>query len=78
MHKYEVNRGQTLNILTPFNIKFTDIKTETVVKNDSVILKSEYPNGLYIEITQYNDKIILLSNRELIDNGDGTFTAPAQ
>ena len=78
MFEYVTNAGDKLKILTPFDIKFTDINTETITANDYIKVKSTYPNGLIIEATTYGHKIVLLSNRELIDNGDGTFTAPAQ
>jgi hypothetical protein len=78
MYEYVTGIGKKLNISTPFGIKFTDIKSETTVKDDCVVHKSEYPNGFYIEVAQYSDKIVLLSNRELINNGDGTFTAPEE
>jgi hypothetical protein len=77
MFEYVTKVGEKLNILTPFDIKFTDIKTETIAKDDYVINRSEYPNGFTFESEVYSDKIIFRCNRKLIDNGDGTFTAPA-
>lgn len=78
MFKYTVNPGEKATIHTPFGLKFTDIKTETITNNEYTKIKSVYPNGLVLEMTNYGNKIELLSNRELINNGDGTFTAPAQ
>lgn len=76
MFEYIVSIGEKVTINTPYNIEFKDIKKE-ISKSDSFVRNiSTYPNGLVIDMTQYADKIIVKSNRELIDNGDGTFTAP--
>lgn len=78
MFEYITNVGEKMEILTPFDCKFSDVKTETITKDGYVIHHSEYPNGFIFESEVYSDKIIFRCNRKLIDNGDGTFTAPAQ
>lgn len=35
-----------------------------------------YANGFVVEMIQLADKIIFETNRELVDNGNGKFTAP--
>nr|DAF69107.1 MAG TPA: hypothetical protein [Bacteriophage sp.] len=76
MYEYTVTTGQKSTIFTPGCNNFSDIDTEVVSYDGYSILKSTYPNGLYVEMHQYADKIIIKSNRELIKNDDGTFTAP--
>lgn len=38
-----------------------------------IINKSTYPNGVYVEVYQYSNRLEIKSNTELIDNGDGTY-----
>jgi hypothetical protein len=76
MYEYVLKAGSDVLVKTPFNIDFNDIKRVVTQAVNHIISVSTYPNGLVVEIDQYADKIILRSNRELIDNGDGTFTAP--
>lgn len=63
-----------INILTPFVEKFDDIKKDITQTADCIINKSTYPNGVYIEVYQYSDRVVYKCNKEFIDNGDGTFT----
>jgi len=41
---------------------------------DCIHHRSTYPNGFVIEMIEYADKIIIKTNRELKDDGNGNFT----
>lgn len=62
------------SILTPFVDNLNDVKKEITQTPEYIINKSTYPNGFIIEMTQYSDRIEVKSNKELIDNGDGTYS----
>lgn len=52
-----------------------DAKHETLKQSpDCIHRRSTYPNGFVIETKQYADKIIIRTNWELSDNGDGTIS----
>lgn len=62
-------------ILTPFCTDFKQIKNKFISQTSECIhIVSEYPNGFVLEIIQYNDRIIFKTNKELIDNNDGTLS----
>ena len=71
MFEYTFREGGTIE--TPFVENFEDIKKEIVQMKDCIINKSTYPNGVYVEVYQYSDRLEIKSNTELIDNGDGTY-----
>lgn len=53
----------------------SEIKTEIIHQTESLVhAKFTYPNGFSFESETYEDKIIIRSNRELVDNGDGTLS----
>lgn len=62
-----------ITIKTPPVDNFQDIKIEHKKTADCIINHSIYPNGLDITMTQLANKIILTSNRELVQNDDGTY-----
>lgn len=60
---------------TGFCDNFNEITQEILLDNPECIQKrSTYPNGFILETEQYADKIIIRTNWELFDNGDGTFS----
>ncbi|WP_443660455.1 hypothetical protein [Clostridium algidicarnis] len=62
-------------LLTPFCTDFKQIKNKLISQTPECIHRvSEYPNGFVLEIIQYNNKIIFKTNKELIDNNDGTLS----
>ena len=71
---FEYILTENKKLLTPFGIDLKDIKKETIQMADCIIDKSIYPNGFIIESHQYSDRILLRTNKELIDNGDGTMS----
>lgn len=75
MYEYILTNGK-MNIDTkPFCKELSEVKIETLSHTvDCVHMRSTYPNGFIYESLTYADKIIFRTNRELRDNGDGTFT----
>lgn len=66
-----------LNIKTPGVSSFQDIHSEVILKSpEKCVTKSVYPNGFSIVLEQAADSILVTCNQPLIDNGDGSFTAP--
>lgn len=74
MFEYTFPAGSDFKILTPFDIDFNDIKKEITQTAEYIRNLSTYPNGLILDTLQYPDKIIIKSNKELVDNGDGTIS----
>jgi hypothetical protein len=62
-------------LLTPFCTDINQIENETISQSPECLhRKSTYPNGFIIEFIQYSNKIILKTNKPLIDNNDGTLS----
>lgn len=60
---------------TGFCDDFKDVKQETLLQTPECIhRRSTYPNGFVIEVEQYSNKVIIRTNWELFDNGNGTFS----
>lgn len=76
MFEYIFTAGSDCTIDTEgFCKDFSEIKQETLQHTpDCIHRRSTYPNGFIIEMIEYADKIIIKTNRELKDNGNGTFT----
>lgn len=70
MYKYIFNKH--VIVLTPFCTNASEIKTVMDIHKNYFHVKSTYPTGFILESTTYKDKVIVESNRELIDNKDGT------
>ncbi len=75
---YIIEAGRNLKINTPGITDFSQIKTQAEQRADCVFMQSDYPNGWHIEIEQYVDRIVLYSNKPLIQNDDGSFDLPAE
>lgn len=76
MFIYIVQNGAKLKIDTPWMTDFSKIKKEILQSSEKNVVKMEYPNGLVLDIEQKADQITVYSNRPLIENPDGSFTAP--
>lgn len=63
-------------IKTPGVSDFSQIKKEIVQLPDKIINRSTYPTGLVLEIEQKANQTVIYSNRQLIQNPDGSYTAP--
>lgn len=75
MYQYIVTSKDPVNISTPFCSNMDEIKQEIISRSvDCNHVRSTYPNGFVVEMIQLSDKIIVETNRELIDNGNGNFT----
>lgn len=77
MFIYMIGKGVELKIRTPGAKDFSQIKTKTIQKEGCNLLQADYPDGLHLEIEQHADKIVVYSNKELMQNEDGSFTAPS-
>mgnify|MGYP005775699337 CR=1 FL=1 len=75
MFNYSFNSSDgDIVIKTPQVNNFNDIKKEIKQTADCIINHSIYPNGLDITMSQLADKIIISSNKELLENDDGTYS----
>ncbi len=73
--EYTYTLTENCKILIPFNIPLSDVEKEVVEQTaEKIVYKSTYPNGFVIETVQTKDKIIVKTNKPLIDNGDKTFS----
>ncbi len=71
---FEYTFTKEVEILTPFKCNFSDIKKEITQTPDFIRNHSTYPNGVILDMYQYFDKVVIKSNKKLIDNNDGTVT----
>lgn len=75
MYQYTITADTPMTIDTSFCKNLSDVKQDIITQSaDCIHRKSTYPNGFAVEMIQSADKIVLKTNRELIDNGDGRFT----
>lgn len=74
MFEYTFGPGTETKILTPFGIDFNQIKKEITQTPECIRNLSTYPNGLVVDMYQYANKIVIKSNKELVDNGNGTLS----
>ena len=65
-------------IHTPGVSDFSKIRKSIKQYPDRIVNRSEYPNGLILEIDQGANQTVVYSNRRLIENPDGSYTAPEQ
>lgn len=70
MFVYIVEVGQSVNINTPFKMVNREIEhlPENVIKNTST-----YDNGWELTMTQYANRIEIISNKELGKDSNGSF-----
>ena len=66
---------ENMAIRTPWCKDLNDVKKEITQSPGHIVTHMVYPNGLDLLFDQ-TDRIVIRSNRPLIDHGDGTFTAP--
>ena len=71
-----VFEGVGFEIKTPGVSDFSQIKKYVKQYPDRVVNRSEYPNGLVLEVDQRATQTIVYSNRPLVHNPDGSYTAP--
>ena len=75
MYEYIFKVGSEASIDTSSFCKdFKEIKHENIsVAPDCICMRSTYPNGFIVDVEEYADSIIIRTNRELIDGGNGAF-----
>lgn len=75
MYEYTLTNGEKTIDTSGFCENLSDVKKEILSHTaDCIHYRSTYPNGFIIEMLEYTNKIIVKTNRELRDNGDGTLT----
>lgn len=74
MYNYSINANEKLTIKTPDVEKFSDIKIENKQTEDCIVNHSIYPDGTDVTFTQLANKIIISSNKELVQNDDGSYS----
>ncbi len=73
----KIPEGAHSEIHTPGNFSFQDIRQETLDQTDqSIVRKSTYPNGFVVIFHQSAKEITIVSNAPLVQNPDGSYTAP--
>lgn len=73
MFEYTITGKFNLN--TPFVEDFSKVQKELISQTEDCIhFKTTYPNGFVMETKTFSDKVILKSNHELIDEGNGNFS----
>lgn len=77
MFMYIVESGK-LKINTPGIKNLSQVKTQTIQKADCIFMQSDYPGGWHIEVEQRANRIVLYSNKQLVQNEDGSFNAPTE
>lgn len=63
-------------INTPGVSDFSQVKKEIVQMSDKIVTRVTYPTGLILNIEQKANQTIICSNRRLLQNPDGSYTAP--
>jgi hypothetical protein len=74
MYNYVLKADDKMTINTPNVKSIDDIKKEIKQTPECIINHSIYPDGLDITFTQYADRIIISSNKELFKNDDGSYS----
>ena len=65
------------SILTPGVASVSDIHVEVLHHDpETIVTRYTYPNGFVLETEAHAGSITCHCNQPLVDNGDGTLTAP--
>lgn len=69
--------GTDMNIRTPNLTDFSLVKKELISQTASkIVMRLTYPDGLEFTVEQEAKRTTVYSNRPLIQNPDGSYTAP--
>ena len=69
--------GTDMNIRTPNLTDFSLVKKELISQTASkIVTRLTYPDGLEFTVEQESKRVTVYSNRPLIQNPDGSYTAP--
>lgn len=63
-----------ISIKLPNGYAEKDIKRTVTQEDGSITLTMNYPNGFEITTTAVGDTVNVVTNKPLIDDGNGTFT----
>ncbi len=73
MYNYSFKDNGNFFIKTPEVNSFSDIKTDTKQTADCVVTHAVYPNGLDLSISILSSRLIITSNKKLIQNADNSY-----
>lgn len=69
--------GADMNIKTPSLTDFLLVKKELISQTaNKIVTRLTYPDGLEFTVEQESKRVTVYSNRPLIQNSDGSYTAP--
>lgn len=75
MYTY-IFEGKNCSISAPWITDMSQVKTESAQTPTKITMRATYPNGVILDITQEATKSTIYSNRQLIQNEDGSYTIP--
>ena len=69
--------GTDMDIKTPNLTDFSLVRKELISQTASkIVMRLAYPDGLEFTVDQESKRVTVYSNRPLIQNPDGSYTAP--
>ncbi len=69
--------GTEMNIKTPGISDFSQIKKEVISQTaEKIVIRFLYPDGLELTVEQESKRLTVYSNRALLQNPDGSYSAP--
>lgn len=70
-----VNTSGEINVQTPFDIEFSDIRNVLIEQTPTITKKlSIYPNGCFVYVEQSSTSLKMRSNYKFQEDGDGSYT----
>lgn len=69
-------KGTNANISAPWISDMSQVKTESIQTATKITMRAIYPNGVILDITQEATQSTICSNRQLIQNADGSYSVP--
>lgn len=68
--------GTNCSISAPWLSDMSQVKTESTQTPEKITMRATYPNGVILDITQEVTQSTIYSNRQLIQNPDGSYSVP--
>lgn len=77
MYTYII-QGENLkvSVSAPWLSDMSPVKTEPTQTPEKITMRATYPNGVVLEIVQEATQATICSNRQLIQNEDGSYSVP--
>ena len=64
---FEYTFTDVIEILTPFEVDFDQVKTEVTKTDEYTRNLFTYPNGLILDTYQYSHKVVVKCNKKLVE-----------